>query len=329
MSAHPGHATVPAPEPAVVEEAIAWLVRLQSGEAQPADWEACQRWRAAQPTHAMAWERLQRIQGRFNGLPDGPRARTALDDARRDMTRRRALRLLSVAFVGGATAWLVRPLLPVDQLLADHSTGAGERRRIELPDGTLVWLDTRSAVDVRFTAAERRLVLRQGRVALSTGRDGAASVYRPLWVETRHGTARALGTRFQVGLDEASTQVQVFEHAVELQPREAAVPRRLQAGESGRFDASGVHEVAALNPDQDAWTDGLLVARDMPLGELIRELARYRPGWLACDNEVAQLRISGVFSLSDTDRTLALVEKTLPVRVQRRTNHWVTLQRRT
>lgn len=316
-----------APEPAVVDEAIAWLVRLQSGEAQPADWEACQRWRAAQPTHALAWDRLQGVRDRFSALPDGPRARATLEDARRQMGRRQALRVVGVVFVGGATAWLVQPGLPVDRWIADFSTGVGEQRRIELADGTQLWLDTRTAVDVRFGPTERRLVLREGRIALTTGADARATSRRPLLVETAHGTARALGTRFQVRYEATGTHVEVFEHAVELSPQGGGLPQRLQAGQAGWFDADGVRDIRSSSGDQDAWSDGLLVARDMPLGQLVDELARYRTGWLACDPEVAPLRISGVFSLSDTDRTLELIEKTLPVRVQRRSRYWVRLQR--
>ncbi len=316
-----------APEPEVVDAAIAWLVRLQSGQAQPGDWEACQRWRSARPAHALAWDRLQGIQSRFTDLPDGSRARAALDGARQEMGRRRALRTLGAVAMGVSAAWLARPMLPVDRLLADLGTGVGELRRLQLPDGTVLWLDTDTAVDVRFSEAERRLVLRQGRLALSTGADPGALSHRPLLVETAHGTARALGTRFDVHRKDTGTHVQVFEHAVELRPRTGTQAQRLRAGQSGWFDTRDVHGVGALPQGQDAWNDGLLVARDMPLGVLVAELARYRRGWLACDPDVAELRISGVFSLTDTERTLALVEKTLPVRVRHRTRYWVVLQR--
>ena len=46
------------PSPAVVQQAIAWMVRLQSGSASPGAWDECLRWREAAPEHAMAWERL-------------------------------------------------------------------------------------------------------------------------------------------------------------------------------------------------------------------------------------------------------------------------------
>ncbi len=53
-----------------------------------------------------------------------------------------------------------------------------------------------------------------------------------------------------------------------------------------------------------AWTRGVLVAEDMRVADFVAELARYRPGVLRCDRRVAELRVTGVFSLRDTDRAL-------------------------
>lgn len=56
------------PSPAVVQQTIAWMVRLQSGNASPAAWDGCRRWREAAPEHALAWERLQGIRNRFSSM---------------------------------------------------------------------------------------------------------------------------------------------------------------------------------------------------------------------------------------------------------------------
>jgi len=66
----------------------------------------------------------------------------------------------------------------------------------------------------------------------------------------------------------------------------------------------------------------------MRLGDVITELARHRVGVLRCAPEVAELRLSGAISLADTDAGLAMLEKTLPVRLQYRTRYWVVVQGR-
>lgn len=309
------------PSPAVVQQAIAWLVRLQSGSASPAAWDECRRWREAAPEHALAWERLQGIQGRFAGMPPMPSslAQRTLDVARKDVGRRKAM--LAV----GGTALLVRQPWTDSSLLADLRTGVGEMRSLVLADGSVLLMDTSTAVDVHFDADERRLRLLQGRIVLTSGADSQALRYRPLSVQTTHGLVRALGTRFQTQLLEDRTQVQVLSDAVELRPQDAAEVQVLRRGEQAWFDRQGIHGLQASDADGDAWTDGVLVARNMPLSVFVAQLSRYRPGYLACDERVAQLRISGVFSLKDTERSLDLVQKTWPVTLRRRTRYWVTL----
>lgn len=59
-------------------------------------------------------------------------------------------------------------------------------------------------------------------------------------------------------------------------------------------------------------------ANNTPLGEIIKQLARYRHGYLACDPNVADLRVMGAFPLADTDKSLAMLAQIFPVRIHRR-----------
>jgi transmembrane sensor len=69
----------------------------------------------------------------------------------------------------------------------------------------------------------------------------------------------------------------------------------------------------------------MLVAHDMPLAEFIGELARYRPGRLACDPAIAHLRVSGIYPLADTTQVLDMLTRTLPVDVRQTTRFWVSV----
>ena len=66
-----------------------------------------------------------------------------------------------------------------------------------------------------------------------------------------------------------------------------------------------------------AWEKGLFVANRIELRDLAAELARYRTGFVRCHPDVAGLPVSGTFPIDDTDRALALMEKTLPVTINR------------
>jgi transmembrane sensor len=75
-----------------------------------------------------------------------------------------------------------------------------------------------------------------------------------------------------------------------------------------------------------AWTQGMLVADGMRLGDFARELARYRHGVVRCDPAVAQVRISGAFPLDDNRRALNMLALTYPVKVSTHLGgYWVTI----
>ncbi|MNT69671.1 fec operon regulator FecR [compost metagenome] len=73
-----------------------------------------------------------------------------------------------------------------------------------------------------------------------------------------------------------------------------------------------------------SWSDGVLAAHDMRLEEFLAELARYRPGVIRCDPRVANLRVSGVYPLGNTDKVLDTLALTLPVSVRSMTRYWVS-----
>lgn len=248
------------------------------------------------------------------------------------VTRRRAVRTLAGVLGGGLALWFVMAQEPKAPVQTRYSTGQGEQLRVALDDGSVLVLGPSTRADVRFDANERRIVLRQGRVMATTGEDADVAQSRPFFVETGHGRIRALGTRFSVALagkdgqEGEGSEVQVFDDAVHIRPASGAGARTLEARQRAWLDAQGVQDIGMLDADADAWADGLLVAREMKLRDLVAALAPYRRGRIACDADVADLPVSGVFSLTDTDHTLSLVEKSLPVRVAMSTRYWVTLK---
>ena len=68
--------------------------------------------------------------------------------------------------------------------------------------------------------------------------------------------------------------------------------------------------------------------RDIPLSEVLRELARYQTGHLGASAEVADIRVLGSYPLAQPERALAMLEAALPIRVQRSLPWWTTVQAR-
>ena len=311
--------------PAVLQRAAEWMARLWAEDASAADADACAAWRAAHPEHERAWARLQRFARQFDALPRDV-TRNALAPAPRHAAgRRRALQLLGLIAAGGGTALLAHESGLWQRAASDYRTAVGETRAITLADGTQVVLDTASAIDVRYGANERRIVLRAGAI-LVTGAHEMAPVYRPLLVATPQGTATALGTRFSVRVDDGESRVAVFQGAVALQPMQDGAPSlHLQAGQQAGYTRLEVQDVTNVENSAAAWADGSLVAERMRLDDLLAELGRYRHGVLRCDESIAGLRVTGVYSLRDTDRSLANLAASLPVQLVYRTRYWVSV----
>ncbi|WP_240317320.1 FecR domain-containing protein [Achromobacter dolens] len=315
----------PAIDPAVVRRASAWMARLWSGEASAADRAACDAWLAAHPDHLRAWRRLQVMDAKLAGVSE-PASRTVLLDARPQAyaARRKALRTLGIAAAATAGATLLwRESGRWGMLAADHRSAVGEIRDITLADGSRVVLDSGSAIDVRFDRHERRILLLAGEILVSTAVDAQG---RPLRVQSRQGMVQALGTRFTLRDAGPQAHLAVYQGAVDVYPGAAAqAVLRVHEGERTRFDPQRAEPPAAAREADAAWTRGVLLAEDMRLADFTARLARYRSGFLRCDPAVAELRVTGVFPLRDTDRALHNLTLGVPVDIHTLSRYWVTV----
>jgi transmembrane sensor len=308
----------------VLDAAIAWQLSLDSGN--PVEREEFAKWHAAHEEHARAWRQLGMLDQRFS-VARGP-ARTALLQSREGIRRRvRKLGsgLASIVAVLGLALFAGERYLPIDYWLADQRTATGEQRTIRLDDGTLINLNTHSAVDVRFDDKQRLVILQEGEILVETGHGDA----RPFIVETREGSMRALGTRFLVKREEQGTRLSVLQSAVAAHPQSSPEEQILREGQQMLIRSDGLGPIVALNLGADAWTRGMLVVDNARLEDLVREIGRYRPGHLGVAPEVADLRITGSFPLKDTDLALNALLPTLPVQIEHHTQWWVTVEAKT
>lgn len=301
-----------APDPILLGEAADWLITLHYETPSAADRAAFDRWRAQSAAHGAAWVRAESMLGAFAQVPPDV-CRQTLAVARRP-NRRASLALLGSLLFAAPASWLAWRELSWSDWAADAVTARGEQRSIALPDGSRLTLNTASAVALRFTAAERRIRLLAGEILVTTHADPSPT-YRPFVVQTREGTAQALGTRFSVRrVDAQTTRVAVFEHAVGIRTQEGA-SRLLRAGDAADFGAGEIGASAEVQASAALWERGMLLAKNQRLADVVAEMARYRSGALHCAPAVAELRVSGAVSLKDIDASLALLAQSLPVRI--------------
>ncbi|KHT42997.1 ferric citrate uptake sigma factor regulator FecR [Pectobacterium brasiliense] len=296
-----------------------WYAVLSDERVSPQQTEKWQQWYEQNRDHQWAWSQVENLRSQMNVVP-GNVAHRALQDTQ--LTRRRVMKgLLLLLGVGGG--WQLWRSDTGTGLRADYTTAKGAIRQQRLEDGTLLSLNTDSAVDVRFDPQQRRIHLWYGEIAITTGQDASS---RPFYVQTRHGKLTALGTEFTVRQEADSTLLSVQHHAVKVVLADDPTQERIvRQGESLRFNARALGEVQSAEEEDSNWAQGILSFSNKPLGEVIATLSRYRHGVLRCSPEVATLRLSGTFPLKNTDTVLQVIEKTLPVKIQYMTRYWVNI----
>jgi transmembrane sensor len=284
------------------EAAVDWWMRLRAGPLGAGERAAYDAWRA-DPANAAALENITRLCAHMASLP-----RPA---AKRPARSRPALRLAITAPLAAALLALAANWGELSAILrSDHFAGAGETRRVTLEDGSRVHLDARSAIALRFDAGERRVELLSGEAFFEVAPDPA----RPFVVAAAGGRVTALGTAFDVALDEPGARVAVTEHSVRIASGGAEVT-------VGEGEQSAFRDGAAMAPTPvktgwvTAWRRGKLIVENAPLRDLLAAIGRRNRGVFACASAAICARgVTGVFSADDPVQAIEAVETALGLR---------------
>ncbi|WP_460418724.1 FecR domain-containing protein [Pseudomonas sp. microsymbiont 2] len=317
------------PDHATLQAAAHWYARLLAAPADPQLRLRWQQWLEADEAHQVAWTHVERISQRFAPLQSqADVSLRALDNVRRgELSRRRALGMLSLLCGGGVLAWAGWRVPAAQQQLlalgADQHTATGEIRALRLPDGGQLWLNAGTALNIDYRADLRRLELLAGEVLVATATDP-----RPFVIDTRQGRLQALGTRFSVWQRDADARLSVFDGAVRLQPSDGTRDLVVQAGWQTDFDRHRAQTPQPVDEARQAWRDGRLLANDITLEAFAEQLRANLPGYLGLAPEVKQLRVVGSFPAHDPARTLAMLESALPIRVRRPLPWWHSIEPR-
>ncbi|WP_417549351.1 FecR domain-containing protein [Methylophaga sp.] len=312
-------------EPYILDQAADWLMRLSATDVTESDRAACLRWQQLHPDHARAWAKAELLINKLGSLP--PSLAIPALDRPENPNRRAIVNKLAILLAIAPIGWGSWRTLETLGWTADYHTASGERRELQLADGTQLTLNTATSIDVQFDDEKRFIWLRSGEILVQTAVDNAL-VSRPFMVGTRQGQLEALGTKFTVYQQANSTQLAVLEGTVKVTPKDADISQQkvVKAGQQIHFNQYAVESSFAVNQAATAWTQGMLMADKMPLVEFVGELARYRSGIVRCDPKIADLPVSGSFPVSDTDLTLRMLVSTYPIQLtSHMQGYWINL----
>jgi transmembrane sensor len=315
-------------------QATDWFVRLRAEDADIEDLTRFRHWVEENPENATAYARVKQswaavgdqastpeiMLGRRDALEDAQRAaRGRWDSSRPTWMRPAAVAavacvLLVVASVVGAWVWWSRANTGV------YITGVGERRTLTLADGSVVTLDARSRIQVRYRDRERLIDLDQGQARFDVAKDPA----RPFRVRAGRETVLALGTQFNVELVADDLLVTLIEGRVAVMP-EAASPKAepvaqidLTAGEGLKVRQDGRRirlpkvDIARVT----AWQSGKLFFDNEPLASAAERINRYAREQIQVDASAADVTVSGVFNAGDARAFVEAITAYFPVKAE-------------
>lgn len=200
-----------------------------------------------------------------------------------------------------------------------------------LADGSVVELRAGAALDVEFSAGERRVTLRAGEAHFAVQKDAA----RPFVVVASGVRVRAVGTAFAVDLGASRVEVIVTEGTVAVTPAESAAPPALV--DAGRRAVVALAEPAPTPrvtavPAADlaarlAWRVPLLEFNGTALAEAVALFNRHAAAPLALDPALGALRLSGTIRADDTDTLLLLLRNEFGLVTKRRADGVLAIRR--
>lgn len=338
---------------AIAEQASEWFMENRSGPLDHKESARFMAWLQASPMHVEEYLRIaalapdleaaaktnktprETLLVRARGEPDGIVGfdRTGLAQ-RPALARRRRSPVWSLAaaaalaVVAVTTVWSMRDGERFG-LPRSYSTVRGEQQIQRLPDGSVLHLNTDSAVTVRYSRTERLVSLDRGQALIEVAHQDE----RRLRVQTDRAGVVAVGTQFDVYRKSSTTTVTVVEGSVEVY--RGAAPPPAGAEPSVRLNPGDQLDVgdrigALRHVDARAviaWLQRQIAFEDEPLGQVAAEFNRYGPVTVEIETEALRaLPISGIIDAYDTDSFAAylatlsgvIVQKT-PTRIRVRT----------
>jgi transmembrane sensor len=327
----------------VSQQAAQWLSTLEEG--RPQDRQAFVDWLRRSTLHVQEFLILTAIDRYLDHVPadyplDVAKLRASHSErvaafpppkdtgaVRQSIPARQSRKLLQRQWFAGMAAALAIVALGLwgwKAMSGQHyTTGIGEQRAIELPDGSVIHLNAQSRVDVRLSNQTRDVHLVSGEALFKVKQDRV----RPFKVYSGDAVIQAVGTEFNVYRHERETTVAVLEGTVRISNESNSTTTSnqnafgaLRAGEEARLAPTGQ---ISMRKNADvaravAWRQRRLIFDTTPLPEIAGEFNRYnRRPQLRIEGEAARSRrFTGVFDADDPESLVALLEKDNRLAVQ-------------
>ncbi len=341
----------------VDDAAAVWSETLRESGQDLRVRQSFESWRARDPAHAQAFERIEAARRTVDALADAPellalRNETLSRVAVQRVRWTRYVSAIAATLVVGITAmlmttghtWRDLPATVYDGMRAAiqgetrYETAIGERLVATLEDGSTLTLNTASRAVVVFEDAQRTVTLERGQALFEVAKDP----HRPFVVRAGDRRVTAIGTAFDVRLTDQMFEVTLIEGRVAVEPQTSpsataaaapawarTAPQRAELTAGQQLVALAARAPIVRSADVrrvTSWRNGQVIFENDPLGSAIAEMNRYaRKRVTLADPQLASLKISGAFDTGDTAVFIEALTQYFPIDVRTQDDSTVIL----
>lgn len=286
--------------------AAEWFIRLDDPNVSLEETIEWQHWMEADARHQAAFARMEEVGKELQRMPrpdiNSPNEATAPSTRFTVLSPqgshwRWLAAAASVVLIAGLTYWLPRS----GEVL---QTAVGENRTMNLPDGSTVTLGGDTHLRIAFSNEQRQIELTRGEAFFTVAQDPQ----RPFRVESGNASVTAIGTAFNVRLNQDRVLVAVVAGRVAVEQKSSPIsiawlsPKTapsvpLNPGQQASVDARKGVALAPVLPDPNsatAWRSGRQTFRGEPLRYVVEDVNRYADKPLVIEDEtVGELRFTG------------------------------------
>lgn len=306
----------------VSKSAAGFYVRRRFGEWTDADQAEFDAWIGESFLHRAAYVRIEGIADRTDQVAAFRQSKTGgiVIGARSLLGRRFVIPLLAAASIALLAAFggpfVASWLAPSDRT---DSTDIGGRTLLSFSDDTQIELNTNTVMRFRMTTGERTVWLERGEAWFHVAHDAA----HPFTVVVGKHRVTDLGTEFLVRRDVDDVDVTLFKGRASLnaQGEQTAMLKPGDEAVATPVSLSVTHKTPRELADELAWRRGMLVFRNTPLAEVVREFNRYNTTKLViADPSIADVKIYAELKTNDYQAFLNLVQTVLNLSAHREGN---------
>ena len=200
---------------------------------------------------------------------------------------------------------------------------AGQRTKLTLSDGTIVWLNSGSKLiyPAFFTEKERHVALSgEGYFEVS------ANPQKPFTVSVGDVKVTALGTAFNVSGFSGTDRVQValFEGSVKVSAS-SGEEIILSPDQTALYQNGKIEQGTVRHQEHYLWKDGVYGFVNEPLIDIIRKLEiYYEVSITVTDSSISEYKYTGKFrQLDGVETILSVLQKSYPFKIEKKGNNYI------